>query len=318
MKKILIGYPLNRYKVFEELLRPLSNDYSLVFKDYDYQWLKHHIHEFEIVVPSLKVIVDDAIIDKAQNLRLIFTPTTGRDHIRIGKKRKKLKVLTLHDYRKEIDSISSTAELGFSFVLSLSRKVLQAHKDVVESARWERNDFLGTELNNKVMGIIGMGRIGRKIAGYGRAFGMEVLYWDKIKCGQGKRVSRMNRLLSEADIIIVSVTLTDKTRHLINMNNIGDIKKGAILVNISRGEVIEEKSLCFALKKEILSGVGVDVLEKELDDYKKSPLMQYACKNPDANIIITPHIGGATIEAWKKVFKLVCDKISEEIIPNED
>jgi phosphoglycerate dehydrogenase-like enzyme len=266
----------------------------------------------------LKVIVDDAIIDKAKNLRLIFTPTTGRDHIRIRKKHKKLKVLTLHDYRKEINTISSTAELGFAFVLSLSRKMLHAHRDVVESARWERNDVLGTELNNKVMGIIGMGRIGRKIAGYGKTFGMEIIYWDKTKCGNGKRISRLNRLLAVADFIVVSVTLTDKTRHLINMNNIGEIKKGAILVNISRGEVIEEKSLCFALKKGILSGVGVDVIEKELLDYKKSPLLVYARKNPGANIIITPHIGGATFEAWKKVFKLVCDKISEEIIPNDN
>ena len=318
MKKILIGYPLNRYKVFEELLRPLSNKYSLVYKDYDYDWLKRHIHEFEIVVPSLKVIIDNAVIKRAQNLRLLFTPTTGRDHIRLEKKSKKLKVLTLHDYRKEIDFINSTAELGFSFILSLSRKVLHAHKDVVDSTRWERNKFLGKELNNKVMGIIGMGRIGRKIAGYGQAFGMDVVYWDKIKRAEGKRISRLNSLLSVADFIIVSITLTDKTRHLINMKNIGDIKKGAILVNISRGEVIEEQSLCFALKKGILSGVGADVLETELVDYKKSPLLKYARKNPKANLIITPHIGGATIEAWKKVFKLVCDKISEEIIPNED
>jgi phosphoglycerate dehydrogenase-like enzyme len=318
MKKILIGYPLDRYKVFEEILHPLSDEHSLVFKDYDYDWLKLHIHKFDILVPSLKVIVDDAIIDKAQNLRLIFTPTTGRDHIRLGKKQKKLKVLTLHDYRKEIDSISSTAELGFSFVLSLSRKMLHARKDVVESDRWERNDFLGIELNQKVMGIIGMGRIGQKIAGYGQAFGMEIVYWDKIKRGKGEKIPHLKRLLSIADFIIVSVTLTDKTRHLIDKNNITDIKKGAILVNISRGEVIEEKSLCYALRKGILSGVGVDVIEKELLDYKKSPLLVYARKNPSANIIITPHIGGATIDAWKKVFKLVCEKISEEIITNDN
>jgi phosphoglycerate dehydrogenase-like enzyme len=318
MKKILIGYPLDRYKAFEDILLPLPNEYSVVFKDYDYKWLKDNIQEFEIVVPSLKVIVDDAIINKAENLRLLFTPTTGRDHIRIEKSRKKIKILTLNDYRKEIDSINSTAELGFSLLLSLSRKMLHAHRDVVESARWERNEFLGTELNHKVIGIIGMGRIGRKISRYGQAFGMEVVYWDRIKRGKEKRVSRLSKLLSIADFIIVSVTLTGKTRYLINMNNIGDIKKGAILVNISRGEVIEEKSLCSALKKGILSGVGVDVLEKELLDYNKSPLLVYARRNPEANIIITPHIGGATIEAWKKVFKLVCDKISEEMTTNEN
>ena len=84
-------------------------------------------------------------------------------------------------------------------------------------------------------------------------------------------------------------------------------------MNVSRGGVIEEKSLCFALKKGILSGVGVDVLENELGDYTKSPLLKFARKNLNANIIITPHIGGATIDAWEKVFKLVTEKISKEI-----
>lgn len=316
MKKILIGYPLDKYEVFEDVLHPLSGKYSLVMKDYDYQWLLHHIHEFDVVVPSLKVVIDDAIIRNAGNLRLLFTPTTGRDHIRIGKNKGRIKVLSLNDYRKEIDSISSTAELAFSFVLSLSRRVLAAHRDVVGSGRWERNNFLGRELNNKVMGIIGMGRIGQKMARYGKAFGMKVLYWDKVKRGRWRRMTQLNKLLELVDFVIVSITLNEKTRHLINMDNISCIKRGAAVVNISRGEVVEERALCVALQNGILCGVGVDVLELELDDYRRSPLYKYARKNPRANIIITPHIGGATIDAWKKVFMLVSEKISEEAILN--
>lgn len=312
MKKILIGYPLDKYEVFEDVLRPLSDKYSLVMKDYDYPWLLHHIHEFDVVVPSLKVVIDDTIIKKARSLRLLFTPTTGLDHIRIEKSRGRIKVLSLNDYRKQISSISSTAELGFSFVLSLSRRVLAAHKDVVESGRWDRNSFLARELNNKVMGIIGMGRIGQKMARYGKAFGMMVLYWDKVKRRRWRRGLRLNKLLALADFVIVCVALNQKTRHLINMDNIGRIKRGAALVNISRGEVIEERALCVALQDGTLSGVGVDVLERELDDYRRSPLYKYARKNPRANIIITPHIGGATIDAWKKVFTLVSEKIYEE------
>ncbi len=316
MKKILIGYPLNKYKAFEEVLRSLSAKYSLVIKDYDYKWLRDHIHKFDIVVPSLNVIIDDAIIDNAENLRLLFTPTTGRDHIRIGKNKKNIKVLTLNDYGEEIRSINSTAELGFSFVLSLSRKVLSACSDVVKFGRWERNEFLGRELNNKVMGIIGMGRIGQKIAGYGEAFGMKVIYWDKSKRKKWERIPRLNKLLSLPDFIVISITLNNKTRHLINMDNIGFVKRGAALVNISRGEVVEEKALCFALQKGIFSGVGTDVLELELEDYTKSPLYKFARKNPRANIIITPHVGGATVDAWKKVFTLVFEKILDERILN--
>jgi phosphoglycerate dehydrogenase-like enzyme len=313
MKNILIGYPLNKYKVFEETLRSLSAKNRLVFKDYGYDWLKHHIHEFDIVIPSLKVIIDDAIINNAKNLRLLFSPTTGRDHLSFKENRKNIRILTLNDYKEEILTINSTAELGFSFVLSLSRKLLSAHKDVVEYGRWERNKFLGSELSGKVIGIIGMGRIGQKIAGYGKAFGMKVVYWDKNKCERWERIPRLDRLLSLSDFIVVSTALNHKTRHLINMHNIGNIRKGAILVNISRGKVIEEKSLCYALKNGTLTGVGVDVLEFELEDYKKSPLYKYAQKNPDANIVITPHIGGATIDAWEKVFALLSEKIAEKI-----
>lgn len=312
MKKILIGYPLDKYAIFEDILRPLSGKYSLVMKDYDYSWLSRHIHEFDVVIPSLKVVIDDAIIGKAEKLQLLFTPTTGRDHIRIRKSTRRVKILSLNNYRKQISSIGSTAELGFSFLLSLSRRVLGAHRDVVESGRWQRNDFLGRELNGKVVGIIGMGRIGRKIARYSKAFEMNVLYWDKVKRGRWPRVLRLNKLLGLADFVMVSVALNEKTRHLINMDNIGYIKRGAVLVNISRGEVIEEQALCTALQEGMLSGVGVDVLELELDNYTSSPLYKYARKNPRANVIITPHIGGATLDAWTKVFTLVAEKVSKE------
>jgi len=312
MKRILIGHPLDRHKELEDILCSLSAKYSLVIKDYDYEWLKSNIHKFDIIVPSLKVIIDDEIIKKAENLRLIFTPTTGRDHIRIKRSEKNVQVLTLNDYKEEITSVSSTAELAFSLVLSLSRKMLLAHDDVVKAGRWQRNDFLGKELNNKVMGIVGMGRLGRKIADYSQAFGMRVVYWDKAECEKWERIEQLDELLSHSDFIITSIALNDQTHQLINMSNVNSIKKGAVLVNISRGKVIEEEALCFGLQEGVLSGVGVDVLELELENYKESPLYKYARENPKANVIITPHIGGATIDAWKKVFTLVFENFLEE------
>jgi len=312
MTKVLVGYPLDKHKVFEDLLKSLSVEHSLTIKDYSYEWLCRHAHEFDIIIASLKVVIDDAIVDNAEKLRLIFTPTTGRDHIRIVKNAKRVEVLTLNDYREEIQSINSTAELGFGLMLALSRKLMLACNDVVGRGEWERNNFLGRELNGQKMGIVGMGRIGRKIAGYGEAFGMEVIYWDKAKRKRWKKIPRLEELLSLSDFIIVSITLSDSTQHLINMDNIGKIRKGAVLVNISRGKVLEEKAICRALRQGVLSGVGVDVLESELQDFTKSPLYRYARKNPLANVIITPHIGGATIDAWQRVFKLVFDKILEK------
>jgi D-3-phosphoglycerate dehydrogenase len=309
MKKILIGYPLKRYRELTDIIHSLSTAYKVVMRDYDYGWLKKNICRFEILIPNLKVIINDDIISRANRLKLIFSPTTGTDHIRIAKKKTGITVVTLNDFRDEIASISSTAELGFALVLALSRKINLAHKDVVRYGRWERNRFVGNQLQNKVLGIVGMGRIGRKIAQYAKAFGMKIQYWDKVSCKQWKKAKRLNGLLSSSDFIVMATSLNNSTHYLINKDNVGFIKKGAVLVNISRGGCVEEEAVNYAIKKGILSGVGSDVLERELENFKKSPLYQYAKKNPQANIIITPHIGGATIDAWKKVFSVVCKHI---------
>ena len=87
MKKILIGYPLDAYKEFEPLLRSVSKKYTIVFKDYSYAWLNRHCREFTVIVPSLKVRIDEACIREASSIRLIISPTTGTDHIRLGTER---------------------------------------------------------------------------------------------------------------------------------------------------------------------------------------------------------------------------------------
>jgi phosphoglycerate dehydrogenase-like enzyme len=311
MKRILIGYPLNRYKEFNKILHSLSRKYEVVIKDYNYRWLKSNIQRFEIIIPSVKVMIDKSVIEKAKNLKLIFTPTTGCDHIEMECCPKTLRILSLNDYKEEIVSVHSTAELGFTLLLNLSRRIILARRDVVEKGRWNRNDFLGRELAGKVIGIIGLGRIGQKIASYAEVFGMKIIYWDEVRYDKWKRVNKFRKFLSLSDFVVVCVTFDKKTYHFINMENIGFIKKGAILINVSRGKVVEEEALCRALKEGYLSGVGVDVLEFELENFRRSPLWKYARQHPEENVVITPHIGGATIDAWGKVFSLVAEKILE-------
>jgi len=314
MQKILIGYPLDKYPEFENIIQILSSKYRLVFKDYSIEWLKSNIDQFDILIPSLRINVDDGIIYNASKLHLIFTPTTGTDHIKVGVDDKNIKVLSLNDYKSQIDSISSTAELAFSLLMSLARKTHVANTQVIEEGIWERNNFLGNELSGKRMGIVGLGRIGQKIAGYGHAFGMDIVYWDKIEREGFQRTDSLDQLLGISDYIMVCVTLDDSTFHLISDENIKSIKKGCCLVNTSRGKVIDEQALCYAIDVDSVSGVGVDVLEYELDAFNKSPLYEYAKNHPEKNILITPHIGGATIDAWKQVFTLVFTEIRKGII----
>ena len=313
MKKILVGYPLDKYSEFENLILSMPPEYSLVIKDYDRSWLEDNIYQFDILIPSLKVNVDNQIIGKAKELQLIFTPTTGTDHINFTANNKYIKILSLNDYCGQIDSINSTAELTFSLLLSVARKINSANAQVVKSGLWERNNFLGHELNGKVMGVIGLGRIGQKLAKYGQTFGMDIVYWDIVENKDFRRAKSLNQLLEISDYIMVCVSLNESTHHLINSENVNSIKKGSFLVNTSRGKVIEEKALCKAMDNGIISGLGVDVLEYELEDFQKSPLYLYAKNNPQKNIIITPHIGGATIDAWKKVFTLVFNEIRKGV-----
>ena len=114
MKKILVGYPLDKHPEFENLIQSMSPEYSLVFKDYDRSWLANNIYHFDILIPSLKVNIDNQIVGKANKLQLIFTPTTGVDHINFTSNNKYIKILSLNDYCGKIDSINSTAELAFS------------------------------------------------------------------------------------------------------------------------------------------------------------------------------------------------------------
>ena len=314
MKNILVGYSLDKYQGFESIIQILSPEYSLVFKDYSAAWLKSNIDQFDILIPSLKINLNNEIIDNALNLRLIFTPTTGTDHINIGIEGKLIKVLSLNDYRSQIDSINSTAELAFSLLMSLARKTHLANTQVVKNGIWERNNFLGNELAGKTMGIIGLGRIGQKIAGYGQAFGMDIVYWDKVEREGFQRTDSLDNLLGISDYIMVCVTFDDSTFHLINNGNIRGIKTGCCLDSTTLGKGIDEQALCNAIDVDAVLGLGVDVLEYELDNFKKSPLYEYAKDHPQKNIIITPHIGGATIDAWKQVFTLVFSEIRNGIV----
>jgi phosphoglycerate dehydrogenase-like enzyme len=171
---------------------------------------------------------------------------------------------------------------------------------------------LGKELKGKTLGIMGLVRIGSSIAGYASAFGMKVIYWDKEKKKTDFEYTKnLASLLSVSDYIICCLNLTSYTQHIINFSNINNMKKGAIFVNIARGKVVDERALCYSMEKGILSGIGSDVLEEELVDFTSSPLYIYAKNHPKANIIITPHIGGVTFEAWERVFSLISRKILE-------
>ena len=191
----------------------------------------------------------------------------------------------------------AVAELALGMMLSLVRKLIPAHNSVA-AGEWKRSKFLGTELNGKTLGIVGVGRIGVEVARRAQSFGMNVIGYDPFLGS-----SRANQLNIEAvsleelwprcDFITLHTPLTPQTRHLVNAQVLSQMKPTAVLLNCARGGIIDEEALYEALKNGKLGGAGLDVFETEPP--KTSPLLELP------NVVLTPHLGASTEEAQVEV-----------------
>lgn len=261
------------------------------------------------LIVRLERRVDDSIVNKFPSLTHLISATTGHDHIDLDVlDDRAISLISLRGHNDFLKTIPSTPELAFGLLLALIRNIPQANLDV-RKGNWKRNCFRGYQLKNKNIGIVGLGRTGRLLAGYADAFGMKVGYYDpNVTEKKYSKSNTLQDLLMKSDIISLHIHLTDATQKLINSENIQHLKKDALLINTSRGNVWDEKEIAEALSKRKIAGVATDVLSTELDDVKSSPL--WIAQNNDKNVIITPHIGGATFDAmW------ACEEyLSERIV----
>jgi glyoxylate reductase len=189
----------------------------------------------------------------------------------------------------------AVADLTFGFILAFSRKIIQAN-ECVRTGKWgEIPPFpLGSDLKNKTLGIIGLGRIGIKVAERGCAFNMRLIYFsrtrkNRIEKKYGIEFRTFKDLLKESDCISINVPLTKETKRMIGKEEFKIMKKNAFLINTARGDVVDQKSLYQALKNKRIAGAGLDVFQQEpipLDD----PILKLQ------NVILTPHIGSGTVE----------------------
>jgi len=260
---------------------------------------------------SLKVRFDRETFERADVLRVIATPTTGTDHIDLEEGAKRgIAVLSLKDETEFLSGITSTAELAWGLLVSVVRRIPACH-DHVLSGGWNREEYIGRQLAGKTLGILGYGRLGRMMGDYGRAFRMRLLACD-IKAFDEPGVERVDfdTLLAECDILSIHVHLTDDTRGLISHSAFERMKPGAVLVNTSRGAIVDEAALLDALETGKLAGAGLDVLEHELDgDTGENPLVRYAREHD--NVVITPHVGGATYEALDTTLQFMARRLIE-------
>tara|TARA_B100000579_G_scaffold25171_1_gene17715 strand:+ start:6406 stop:7311 length:906 start_codon:yes stop_codon:yes gene_type:complete len=274
----------------------------------DYSNLNTGGQETTILVVGLSNKINQNVMKRMPNLKIIATPTTGLDHIDMDEAAKrKISVLSLKGEVEFLRTITSTAELAFGMILCLARKIVSAHNSVM-SGEWNRSEFRGLTLQGKTLGVIGKGRLGSMVLRYGKSFGMNTIYTDPYVNGG---VS-MSNLLSESDFVSIHVPLNDETTGLISSENLGTIKKGSYIINTSRGKIVDEKAIIYALESKVLSGYATDVLSDELSsDVSKSLLLNYAKNNE--NVLLTPHIGGMSKESRQMTDVFISEKIKKHI-----
>lgn len=273
------------------------------------------VGEYDIFVVGLGLNFTKEIFDKATNLKVIATATTGLDHIDVEyAKSKGIEILSLRGENEFLDTITGTAELAFGLLIALVRQI-PAGFDSVKNYEWNREKFRGHSLYGKTLGIVGLGRLGKWMARYGVAFGMKVIACDpyvtdeifeKLNC----RKVNFENLLKESDVVSVHVHLNKETENMFNKNAFEAMKKTVFIINTSRGKIVDEKDLLEALENKKIAGAASDVLANELDfdkNFTSHPLIEYTKHNN--NLIIVPHIGGMTYESREATDIFIAQKL---------
>jgi len=255
-----------------------------------------------LIDASMKVRITAPMIAASPGLRVVSTATTGADHIDVAALASRgIPLLTLAGQKEVLAGLTPAAEHSWLLVMACARQLRRAI-DHVLAGGWNRVEFPGLMLRGKTLGIVGCGRIGTWMARYARAFEMSVLAFDPHldRFPEWVTPAALDDVLRQSDIVSVHVPLGDETRGLLSRERLLLMKPGSILVNTSRGEVVDEAALLEVLSAGRIGAAGLDVLAGE-PEIQEHPLRRYAEMN--SNLIITPHIGGFSPDAVRIVVR---------------
>ncbi|MBN2386555.1 MAG: hypothetical protein JXB85_06005 [Anaerolineales bacterium] len=270
------------------------------------------VGRYQVLIVRLAHQIDREVLGRATRLRVLVSATTGLDHIDVAAAEALgVTILSLRGETEFLRNIPATAEHTWGLLLALVRNLPAAHASVL-AGEWQRDRFRGHDLAGQTLGLLGLGRIGEKVARYGLAFGMRVTAFDPYRTGwpEGvERLSRQSELLQQSRILSIHVPLNAETEGLVGAAELALLPPGAWLINTARGQVLDEQALLAALEGRHLAGAALDVLSDERGGaLAESALVRYACEH--ANLILTPHIGGATGESMAATEVFMAHKLS--------
>ncbi|HRO07530.1 MAG: hypothetical protein IT237_09610 [Bacteroidia bacterium] len=286
-----------------EIINANNKSLKTIFEEVDIFWFR------------LGYEIDDSVLSTSSKCKYIVTPVTGIDHINenlcneLG-----VKVICLRGEEDFLKQIRATAEHTMALTLALIRNIVPAvghtHK-----GQWQRDKFRGTELYNKKVSIIGYGRLGQITSEYFNTFGCFVGFYDIVDKEYPAYITMYNNLkdaVKNADIISIHLPFNESTHKLLGKEFFEWLKSTSIIINTSRGGVMDEKYLLEALQMNKIKGAALDVLNGE-PNVHQNHLIEYARHNN--NLIITPHIGGNTYESFEKTEQFVADKLIKSVFP---
>jgi glyoxylate reductase len=255
----------------------------------------------DAIVCLLTDRIDRDVIDAAAKLRVVANVAVGYNNIDVPYARSRgIAVTNTPDVLTE-----SVADFTWAMILAITRRISEGER-LVRSGRWKGwalDLMLGSELRGKQLGLVGVGRIGRAVAARAPAFGMRVAYAQRptsreVDLPNADRMS-IDRVLNTSDVVSLHVPLTDETRHLIDKRALARMKRSAYLINTSRGPVVDEEALSWALQQHLIAGAALDVYEEE-------PKIHPGLLSLD-NALLLPHLGSATTETRTAMADLAVD-----------
>lgn len=302
-KARLLYYSMLQYQ--PETLTLLHQRFDVVELENPSQDSDDVLAGIEVLLAPLGYFVGPEKIGRCPRLRAIGSNTTGHPHIDVEHARSKgIAVVTLREEREFLDTITPTAELTWGLLIALTRRMLPAVGST-QQGRWNRRPFPGRRMLSRMsIGVVGLGRLGFKVAQYALKFGMEVSYYDPhVTSGYPglRKKASLRGLVAGSDVVTVHVPHEKQTEGMFDAEVFDCFRQGAYFVNTSRSDLVDHAAFLQALESGRLAGAAVDVFAGEFAPdfeatFRQHPLWRYAQEHD--NLIITPHIGGSTLDAW--------------------
>ncbi len=254
-------------------------------------------------------ILDDEVL-KYTNVKVINTCSTGLNHIDLDYcDSNNIKVWSLKKDYELINDLPSTSELAFGLMMSLLRNIPKSFHSV-RDGNWDYEPYVGHQIKGKTIGVIGYGRLGKIMCDLFYGWGVKLLATDPYERITTARGVPLDELLEKSDVVFLHTHVTNETRGMVDEEFLSYMKEGSYLINTARGELVDEEAIIESIESGHLKGYGTDVIKDEFGDIQNSKLVEFSM-NPNNNVVITPHIGGMTIEGQTKAYHWAINKFKD-------